>query len=584
MSEVPAPQAIGGGPPSEPSLGRGRGWGGRWIRWAPFGAILVAALATVSRWPMRWGPIPLAYAAYFHELRWAIRDEGWWAAATTWIGLHPPGYGVVMLLAFAAEAPPAALLLGSGLLSVVSLWFVGRTLRAGHWVVAPMWILALDPIRVAYSLEVNNYPLLAFVSAFGWWSIARVLDDGGAAQRAEGGAHAAVEGPARRPWSAALRRLGGLGPRPSGGRSADHLLVAVSSTVLLWTHVLAWPQAILGVLVLLTRRSWWCAGVIVGAMPLVPGLLGRAASPSINERPGVGRAVVETLLGSVGRYSPAPADIAILALLCAALVVGWRRGPLLRLVAVQVTGTWLGLVALSAAGYSSIGQHPYHHAMMVGSAILVGELLRPAGPSALRFESRVRHALLAVVVVLSIGRLAAYSKASAAAWGSWSLAGETHPLVAEGVRRWVPGTVLVIVAPPWYGDDDKDVVEPAWALLSPWTRLRARDPGLPEVVASDPYWGQPWATRDGRWWYTFAAWDGARIEHLLREHGRVSEPVVVVFYGGQTAPDQWEAARHFAKARGEGASAEWNDSILILSGSTGADRGSEGPQPLVLPK
>ena len=71
------------------------------------GLLALAALLQWSRFPFRWTQITLAYGAYVAEWRHAVSTGPWHAAATTWVGLHPPSYAWLLDALLRLGAPPA---------------------------------------------------------------------------------------------------------------------------------------------------------------------------------------------------------------------------------------------------------------------------------------------------------------------------------------------------------------------------------------------------------------------------------------------------------------------------------------------
>ena len=219
--------------------------------WAA-GIVALAAVLTLTRLPFRWNQIALAYAAYFREYRHIIEVDGWPAAFTTFVGIHPPAYSLLFLSMM--ESAPLTWFLVSGAFSVaavICVFLTGRTRSEDLFLpVTAGLLLATSPHRLAYALEPNNYPLLLLVTAAACLVFARWVRGGS-------------------PWP----------------------LLAV--TVLgLWTHALfvtvpvaqalaVWPDP--------RRRKMALAGLgiaFVGCLPLLPAVLGAAGS-TVNEAPPV---------------------------------------------------------------------------------------------------------------------------------------------------------------------------------------------------------------------------------------------------------------------------------------------------------
>jgi hypothetical protein len=128
------------------------------LLWA---VVAVALVLRGLRAVQRWDEIALAYAAYWQAWGDAVAGGDWGAALTTFTGLHPPGYALMLHLVDAVSGHrPVAWLLLSVACSVGAVWVVGRLAGA-----AAAAVLALDPFQLAYCAEINNYPLLVLAVA-----------------------------------------------------------------------------------------------------------------------------------------------------------------------------------------------------------------------------------------------------------------------------------------------------------------------------------------------------------------------------------------------------------------------------------
>ena len=92
-------------------------------------------------------------------------------------------------------------------------------------------------------------------------------------------------------------------------------------------------------------------------------------------------------------------------------------------------------------------------------------------------------------LVLCVGLLlhvSALGLAYAQAQSQWKEAPTSHGLVALAVQEWTPGSSLLLVDFPGAdrGDDDKDVLDPAWAHLRFDQRVRFEPPDLQPSVDS----------------------------------------------------------------------------------------------------
>jgi hypothetical protein len=109
---------------------------------------------------VRWDEITLAYAAYAEPLTVALADGHPTALLGSWIGLHPPAWGVIHAV-MEQIAPIPFLWMGfSVCCSIGAVWVVGRT---GGWLAA--FVLATAPVHLWDAAEVNNYPLSALAMA-----------------------------------------------------------------------------------------------------------------------------------------------------------------------------------------------------------------------------------------------------------------------------------------------------------------------------------------------------------------------------------------------------------------------------------
>lgn len=169
--------------------------------------MLLALALRLVRAVLRWDEISLAYVAYWQAWSDTLAQGKLAAALTTFTGLHPPGYALLLAAVdgLSGHRPLAWLLLSVGC-SVGAVWLVGRL--AGPAAAA---VLALDPFQLAYCAEINNYPLLTLC-------VAGCLVAWDRARRGGG------------PW----------------------LLVAVAAAAG-WTHLLG---GLVGGLCLLTLRDW----------------------------------------------------------------------------------------------------------------------------------------------------------------------------------------------------------------------------------------------------------------------------------------------------------------------------------------
>jgi hypothetical protein len=132
--------------------------------------LIVGLLLRVLRLHVRWDEITLAYAAYAEPLTRALSEGHPSALLGSWIGLHPPLWGVIHA-GIELVAPVPWVWMGfSVMCSLAAVYLVGRV---GGWV--PALVLATAPVHLLDAAEVNNYPLASLamaaliVSARGSW-------------------------------------------------------------------------------------------------------------------------------------------------------------------------------------------------------------------------------------------------------------------------------------------------------------------------------------------------------------------------------------------------------------------------------
>ena len=476
------------------------------------GLVAVAAALQASRLVFRWNQISLAYAAYFVEQRRIIEADGWEHAITTFVGLHPPAYTLLALGLIAASAPP---LLWHGLSGLFSVVAVPAPARAERGVAHALWaavLLAVSPYRVAYGLELNNYPLLVLTTALQLAAFAR--------------------------WSAAPDRR--------------RLLVGTTA-LLVWTHALGvlLPAAqLLAVLItpsarplrrsLATSLAW----VALLCVPLVPGYLGALSGPPINAEVDLFAALLHPLRALPGRYGTAPAGWAFGALALWGALRSWReREPLVaRVWTLHLTLGAAVLTTLTARGVSATSQLSYGLALLPSAALLAGRAVA-TDRSPRRLAARVAAAaMVAQVFVLA-----------QAWWGAQQRRSELlqrFPITAEAIAdSRAAGRALLLLEFPLHSDDDKDHDDPVWSLLPVNARLRWEHPGVPGLTPSDPYVGQPVLLGD-TWLYSLATFDAERIGPII-EHHAAREGVDLVVYNTGNAPREMQRVRDFVGTRPE---------------------------------
>ena len=474
---------------------------------------------TVTRLPFRWNQIALAYASYFREYRRVIDLEGWTAAFTTFVGIHPPAYSLLFLTMM--ESSPRTWFLISGLFSVSAVALLFATGRQAdprlRVAAAAGLLLASSPHRLAYALEPNNYPLLLLVTAGSMFAFAR--------------------------W---IRGRGGAGAL---------LYVTVLG---LWTHALFVTVPVAQALAVArdpTRRRWAAGGLGVAFLlcsPLLPGVLDAAGS-GMNDTPplgDVGRALFVTLPARFGGPFPA---WGVLALAVAGAFVrapsegaaptGWpAEGVLTRSWLLQILLGGAVLALALVRGTAATWQFPYYLLLLAPVFLLAARPLR--GPPLVRGLAAVG------IGAILVGNLTWTMAESRRARSAWRGAHLTHALVDRAVQHWTPGSSLVAIHFPDYSDDDKDALDPAFAHIPMGLPISLTDPDVPTLVGADPYWGQPVRYPGDRWLYTFTAVDPERLTVIADAVGAQGAQLIVVVWNTDVAPEELTKLEQWASGRG----------------------------------
>jgi len=467
---------------------------------------LLAAALTATRLPYRWNQVALAYAAYYREYFHTIDVHGL-PGLLSFVGMHPPAYSLLFLGMTEAGASPTTWLLVSGLCSVTAVAAVALTaLRAGlepGVAASAACVLAVSPHRLAYALEPNNYPLLLAVI----------------------GVQALV-------FADFVR----------GSRRG--ILLALVTALGLWTHALfvVVPLAQAAALVRDTRRKtgWVALGAaVLMCGPLVPAVLSGMGS-TVNPG-GLGLAAQAMLLDFPARYGSAGAGWVVAVMTIAGATVA-IRGPdvIARSWALQLLGSGVLIAAMLVRGTAAAHQFPYYLVLLVPSALLVGRALGVP-----------RLALAGPLLLLSVGASLQWSLTEAARGREvWRTAAVTRPMVARAVGSWDAGAALILLGMPAGGDDDKDVIDPAYALVPRTLPVSHTAPHFPRMVAADPYWGQPYGYPEQRWLYTFTNFASDRFQAILRFHRGAGSRVLVVVYDTERAPEEAQSVRSWAETQG----------------------------------
>ncbi|MEC9389165.1 MAG: hypothetical protein VX944_03755 [Myxococcota bacterium] len=279
-----------------------------------FGLVLLAAaVLRVLRMHVRWDEITLAYAAYAEPLAVAVSDGHPSALLGSWVGLHPPAWGVVQAVLETVAPIPWAWMGFSAACSLAAVWVVGR---AGG--IAAALVLATAPVHLLDAAEVNNYPMASLAIA--------------------------------------LLMVSARGPWP---------LLAAAAVFAAWSHLLAGVGAVVVVgwrLVHLrgadARRL--VAAVGLGVMPIAGGATRLMGQGSTWAQPDVDWAAWLDLLTST---------VGLEGLLLIPIVVWGLRGPL----AWGWGSMAVGLLALVALGAAAAHQRPYYGLIAPIAALAVGQ-------------------------------------------------------------------------------------------------------------------------------------------------------------------------------------------------------------------
>ena len=479
------------------------------------GAVSVLAGAlTLTRLPFRWNQIALAYAAYFREYRRVIDLEGWTAAFTTFVGIHPPAYSLLFLTMM--DSSPRTWFAVSGVFSVLAAALVVLAARTADrsWLVAGAagLLLATSPHRLAYSLEPNNYPLLLLAVAASCLAFAR--------------------------WQR--------------GRGGPLVLLAV--TVLgLWTHALFVTVPLAQALALWPNRErrrpvlLGLGAAFLLCLPLVPAVLS-AAGAAINPAPPFGDVLSALFVELPGRYGAALAAWGVVALAGFGVALPGRvegsegRDPVVLSWMLQVGIGGAVLVLALARGPAATWQFPYYVLLLPPVFLLAA---RPLGSSP--FLKGLAAVALGTILVTNLGWAVAESNQARAAWSRAHL---SHSLVDRAVEHWIPGSSLVAIHFPDYSDDDKDALDPAFAHIPMGLPIELTDPQVPTLVGADPYWGQPVRYPDDRWLYTFTAVDAERLTVIADAVAAAEQQLIVVAWSTHVAPNELTKLEQWASERG----------------------------------
>jgi hypothetical protein len=430
--------------------------------------LVLAALLRVGRAVLRWEEVSIAYAAYQAPLVQAWGDPG--RMLDSWVGLHPPLYGLVYAT-IEHLAPIPLLFLGfSALCSWLAALLVYRAARLLGGSVAGLSALALAataPVALHYAAELNNYPLLLALVAGLVWT-----------------------------WARYRQGLSGWLP------------VALFGVAAGWTHLLGGMVAGLVVLAVLARHrgdglkalavlAAGCSPVVVGALGLL-GHEGTFGQPEIH---------LDLSLRDWGeRFGWLCVPAALLAL------------PALRRASALVV-VWLGLAAsvvvMILLGAAAPHQFPYWSLLMPMGLVLVGVA-----------AARVPGWWLGVAA-LALGQGWVVVRAEQhALTRCWRDLGRPRA-IDQALALAQPGDALWLVSPALEPDDDKRAISPSVWRLRPWRPMPMVVPFPMEYT--DYRYGQPRQYQDITV-YSFTDFWPDRMDAILQHHSDQGHRVWVALY------------------------------------------------------
>ena len=430
--------------------------------------LVVAGLLRAGRALLRWEEVSIAYAAYQAPLVKAWGDPG--LLLDSWVGLHPPLYGL-FFAAIEHTAPVPLLFLGfSACCSWLAVLFVYRAARLLGGTVAGLVALALAagaPVALHYAAELNNYPLLlAPVAALIW------------------------------AWARYRQGVGGWLP------------VALLGVAAGWTHLLGGVAAGLIVLAVLARHRGdglrALAVLALGCSPVVAGALELAGSQDTFSQPELHLDL--SLMDWRERFGLLCLPAGLLAL------PGLRRAPGLAL-------GWLGMVATIAAmiavGVAAPHQFPYWALLMPFGLVLVGL-------AASRIPGWWLGAGALAVAQLWVGGQAVQHDLRRC----WR---DVHRprAIDQALARARPGDGLWLVSPALEPDDDKRAISPSVWRLRPWLPMPMVEPFPMEYT--DYRYGQP-RLYQGITVYSFTDFWPDRMDAILQHHTGEGHTVWVALY------------------------------------------------------
>jgi hypothetical protein len=391
-------------------------------------------------------------------------------------------------------------------------------------------VLAISPHRVAYGLEINNYPLTVFAISTQLLAFSA--------------------------YSTAVQRS-------TGGHIRAGFFWAAATSFALWSHVLCATLPLAQVLVIVftpafrrqLRSVFLCMGAtLISCLPLLPSLLVGGDAPPINQVVGILGALESGFLDFPGRYGSSLAAYLLGLAGCAgALRLSFGTSPD-RLVGralvahLLLTGTLI--LFLVARGVAASHQFPYYLALLPTASLLIAAGASKTGP---RLLSRATLLFVAAGLLL---HAAALGTDALKGWRVVQSAPTERALMGLAIEEWTSDSTLVLIDFPSWGDDDKDVLDATWALLTKREIVDFAHPEVPTLVTADPYWGQPVRFGRNRWLYTFTGWppsDGSTsrmdviANHVLATGGKL----IVALYNTDQAHGDFAQAEAWAMRRGE---------------------------------
>jgi len=430
--------------------------------------LVLAALLRGGRALLRWEEVSIAYAAYQAPLVKAWGDPG--LLLDSWVGLHPPLYGLFHA-AIEHFAPIPLLFLGFSALcswlAVLLSYRAARLLGGARAGVVALALAAGAPVALHYTAELNNYPLLlALIAALVW------------------------------AWARYRQGLGGWLP------------VALLGVAAGWTHLLGGLVAGIVVLAVLARHRGdglrALTVLALGCSPVIAGALDMAGNEDTFSQPEIHLDL--SLMDWRERFGWLCVPAGLLAL------PALRRVPALGV-------AWLGLVCaivgMVLLGVAAPHQFPYWSLLMPFAAVL-------AGVAASRVPGWWLGAgVLALIQIWVGGRAVQHDLRRC-----WR---DLHRprAVDEALGLAQPGDALWLMSPALEPDDDKRAISPSVWRIRPWLPMPMVEPFAMEYT--DYRYGQP-RLYQGITVYSFTDFWPDRMDAILQHHTEQGHIVWVAMY------------------------------------------------------